>query len=105
MQDLDTATLLVVTSVEAAIHSAILEDPTRLEDPAFEQELVALCCRYLGVPEHTTTLSANHRQQPRPHPPYADRGVVWSTLSAGGRAIGVPASTPVHVIGERVAGV
>ena len=58
VNDLDTATLLVVTSVEAAIHSAILEDPARLEDPAFEQELVSLCCRYLGVPE----------QAPNPNP-------------------------------------
>ena len=57
VKDLDTATLLVVTSVEAAIHSAILEDPARLEDPSFEQELVSLCCRYLGVPESAAPLA------------------------------------------------
>ncbi len=58
VDDLDTATLLVVTSVEAAIHSAILEDPTRLEDPAFEQELVSLCCRYLGVSNQDSAVVA-----------------------------------------------
>lgn len=57
VDDLDTATLLVVTSVEAAIHSAILEDPARLEDPSFEQELVALCCRYLGVSLRSPSLT------------------------------------------------
>ncbi|MBX2798639.1 MAG: TetR/AcrR family transcriptional regulator [Myxococcales bacterium] len=49
VRDLDTATFLLVTSVESAIHGAILEDPGKLQDPAFEQELVALVCRYLGV--------------------------------------------------------
>ncbi|HHO54652.1 MAG TPA: TetR/AcrR family transcriptional regulator [Deltaproteobacteria bacterium] len=47
--DLDTATFLLVTTVESAIHGAILESPERLEDPVFERELVALVCRYLGV--------------------------------------------------------
>ena len=49
VSDLDTATFLLVTTVEAAIHGAILEDPSRIEDVAFERELVALVCRYLGV--------------------------------------------------------
>ncbi len=49
VENLDTATFLLVTTVEAAIHGAILEDPARLEDPVFEQELVSLVCRYLGV--------------------------------------------------------
>ncbi|MEN0066084.1 MAG: TetR/AcrR family transcriptional regulator [Myxococcota bacterium] len=49
VDDLETAAFLLVTSIEAAIHGAILQDPKRLDDRNFERELVAMACRYLGV--------------------------------------------------------
>ncbi len=49
VQDLDIAAWLLVSTVEAAIHGAILDDTVRLEDPAFAREVSAMVCRYLGV--------------------------------------------------------
>jgi AcrR family transcriptional regulator len=46
-RDLDAAAFLLTTTVEAAIHAQILEDPSRLSDPAWERELVDLLLRYL----------------------------------------------------------
>lgn len=46
--DLDAASYLLVTTVEAVIHSAILDDPRRLDDPSLQRELVAMLLRYLG---------------------------------------------------------
>jgi AcrR family transcriptional regulator len=46
-KDLDTAAFLLTTTAEAAIHAQIVDDPTRLRDPAWEQELVDLLLRYL----------------------------------------------------------
>lgn len=47
--DLDTAAWLLVTTVEGAVHAALMGGDGRLGDPAFERELTALVCRYLGV--------------------------------------------------------
>jgi AcrR family transcriptional regulator len=47
VRDLDAAAFLLTTTVEAAIHAQILEDPARLGDPAWEAELVDLLLRYL----------------------------------------------------------
>jgi AcrR family transcriptional regulator len=46
-RDLDTAAFLLTTTVEAAIHAQILEEPEKLSDPAWERELVDLLLRYL----------------------------------------------------------
>ena len=46
-RDLDAAAFLLTTTVEAAIHAQIIEDPQRLGDPAWEAELVDLLLRYL----------------------------------------------------------
>jgi AcrR family transcriptional regulator len=45
--DLDAAAFLLTTTVEAAIHAQIIEDPSRLSDAAWERELVDLLLRYL----------------------------------------------------------
>lgn len=47
--DLDTAAWLLVTTVEGAVHAALMGGDGRLADPRFERELTALVCRYLGV--------------------------------------------------------
>jgi AcrR family transcriptional regulator len=46
-RDHDAAAFLLVTTVEAVIHGAILDDPKRLEDRALERELVSMLLRYL----------------------------------------------------------
>lgn len=46
-RDLDAAASLLTCTVEAAIHSQIIEDPERLTDPAWRAELVDLVLRYL----------------------------------------------------------
>ncbi len=46
-KDLDAAASLLTCTVEAAIHSQIIEDPARLSDPAWRAELVDLVLRYL----------------------------------------------------------
>jgi AcrR family transcriptional regulator len=46
--DLDTATWICVTTVEAVVHGALLaKDADRLNDPAVERELCAVLLRYL----------------------------------------------------------
>ncbi len=49
VERLGIASWLLVTTVEGAVHRSLLDDPSRLEDPGFVEELVALVCRYLGV--------------------------------------------------------
>ncbi|MEZ4237607.1 MAG: hypothetical protein R3F59_15960 [Myxococcota bacterium] len=49
VEDLETASYLLVSTVEAAIHGTILDGTMRLQDPAFERELIAMVCRYLGI--------------------------------------------------------
>lgn len=46
-RDLDAAAFLLTTTVEAAIHAQIVEDPARLSDPAWLGELEALLLGYL----------------------------------------------------------
>ncbi|MFT4978018.1 MAG: AcrR family transcriptional regulator [Myxococcota bacterium] len=43
----ELAAWLLVTTVEGAVHAALLEDVGRLRDPAFSAELTALICAYL----------------------------------------------------------
>ena len=45
----DMAAWLLVTTVEGAVHAALMGGDGRLADPRFEVELTALVCRYLGV--------------------------------------------------------
>ena len=53
LDNLEMAAWLLVTSAESAIHAALLEDPERLVDPVFEDELVTMLCRYIN-PERGT---------------------------------------------------
>lgn len=46
-KDLPAAAFLLTVTVEAAIHGQLMEDPARLGDPAWKQELVDLMLRYL----------------------------------------------------------
>lgn len=48
-KDLDAAAFLLTTTVEAAIHGQIIDDPDKLSDPGWVDEVVALLVRYLGV--------------------------------------------------------
>jgi AcrR family transcriptional regulator len=41
------AAWMLVTTTEAVLHAAILDDPGRIETPEFERELVSLLVRYL----------------------------------------------------------
>ena len=45
--DLDAASWMCVTTVEAAVHAAVLDKSGRLDDPAIERELCDLLLRYL----------------------------------------------------------
>jgi AcrR family transcriptional regulator len=45
--DLDAAAWMCVTTVEAAVHGAVLDKSGRLDDPAIERELCDLLLRYL----------------------------------------------------------
>jgi len=45
--DLDMAAWMLIHVVDFTIHAALIEDPERLRDPAFEQELNAVVLRYL----------------------------------------------------------
>ena len=47
--DLELATFVIISSVEAVTHEAGLERPEALKDPRLEDELVELVLRYLGV--------------------------------------------------------
>jgi AcrR family transcriptional regulator len=49
-RDLDAATFLLTTTVEAAIHAQILEEATRLSDPSWLAELEDLLLAYLVGP-------------------------------------------------------
>ena len=46
-KDLDAAAFVLVTTVEAITHRAVLESPERLSAPALEEELCAIVLRYL----------------------------------------------------------
>ncbi len=46
-KNLDIASYVLVTTVEGLTHGAVLENPALLDDPAFEEEVVALVVRYL----------------------------------------------------------
>lgn len=48
-RDLPTAAFLLTHTAEAAIHGQLLEDPSRLADPAWRRELVDLLLRYLAA--------------------------------------------------------
>jgi AcrR family transcriptional regulator len=45
--DLDVAAFLVVRSVEASTHAAVIEEPDLLHHPAFAEEIAQLVLRYL----------------------------------------------------------
>ena len=47
--DLDLATFMIVTSVEAVTHQATLGHPELISDPRLEDEIVELVLRYLGL--------------------------------------------------------
>jgi len=47
VKDRDMAAWMLTTTVESAVHAALLEDEHRLHDPAFEHELVDLMVVYL----------------------------------------------------------
>lgn len=47
-RDLEAAAFVLVASVQAVTHGAVLYEPARLADGSLEAELVALVCRYLG---------------------------------------------------------
>lgn len=46
--NLDLAAFLLVTTVEAVTHAAVIDQPERLDDPDFVPEVTALCVRYLA---------------------------------------------------------
>ncbi len=50
-RNLDLAAFLLVTTVEALTHAAVLDQHERLHDPDFVDEVVALCVRYLDAGE------------------------------------------------------
>lgn len=43
------AAWILVTTVDMLIHTALFADPARLDDPAFEAEIVRLVLRYVGL--------------------------------------------------------
>jgi len=45
----EQASWILVTTVDMLIHTALFEDAGRLDDPRFEQEVVRLVLRYLGI--------------------------------------------------------
>lgn len=49
VQNRRIAAFVLVSSVESVVHSALFEDPALLREPGFEDELVQLVLRYLGV--------------------------------------------------------
>lgn len=49
--DLDLAATIVLQSTEAVIHQAVLENPERLDDPVFLDELVTLVLGYIAAPK------------------------------------------------------
>jgi AcrR family transcriptional regulator len=48
-QDLETAAFVLVTTVEAVTHRAVIDRPELLESSALEDEICNLVLRYLGV--------------------------------------------------------
>jgi AcrR family transcriptional regulator len=46
--NLDLAAFLLVTTVEAVTHAAVIDQTERLDDPDFITEVTALCVRYLA---------------------------------------------------------
>jgi hypothetical protein len=57
---------VVVAAVESVIHAAVLDEPALLADPAFEEEVVRLVLRYLGVePADPQRPAANLETPPR----------------------------------------
>lgn len=48
-RNLDLAAFLLVTTVEAVTHAAVIDQPERLDDPDFVSEVTALCVRYLSA--------------------------------------------------------
>ncbi len=51
VQNPEMAAFILVSSVESVIHTALFEEPALLREQAFEDELVRLVLRYLGVAE------------------------------------------------------
>lgn len=49
VEDPDLTAWLLVTAVESAVHMALFEDPSRLDDPAFSDGLVQMVTRTLGA--------------------------------------------------------
>ena len=49
--DLDTVAWLLATTVESAVHRALMEGPRRLGHPALAPEITRLVCRYLRLEE------------------------------------------------------
>ncbi len=49
VSDVDLAAFIVMHSVEAVVHQAILQNPDLLEQQAFADELCALVTSYLGI--------------------------------------------------------
>ena len=49
--DCNITAFVLVSAVENVVHAAVFEDPALLEQPAFEDELVRLVLRLLGLPE------------------------------------------------------
>lgn len=49
--DLDLATFVITSTVEAITHKATMEHPEYIADPRLEEEIVQLVLRYLGASE------------------------------------------------------
>jgi AcrR family transcriptional regulator len=51
VRHVDHAAWILVTTVDTLVHTALFEGAERLDDPAFEAEIVRLVLRYVGLPD------------------------------------------------------
>jgi AcrR family transcriptional regulator len=71
VQDIELAAFILVKTTESLVAAALLERPQSLQDGSLENELVALCCRYLGghepssqyIPSNPRPEADNHVDQ------------------------------------------